>query len=304
MEIPRLITILGPTAVGKTRLAALLADTLEGEILSADSRQVFQGMTIGTGKDLDDYVVNGRQIPFHIIDVAHPAEEFHVFRFKKLFMNIVPEIISRKKLPVLCGGTGLYLDAVLRDYFFVEVPENTELRSILSGKTIEELAEQLQSIRKVHNKTDLIDRARLIRAIEIQEYHNQFDSGHEQLRIRDSRVFGVMLPREQIRSRIAHRLSSRLESGMIDEVETLLGQGVSHERLIAFGLEYKFVTLYLMGKLTKEEMTDKLCTAIQQFAKRQMSWFRRMERLGVNIEWIDGAMEQEERKKEILQRIS
>lgn len=303
MEIPRLITILGPTAVGKTRLAALLAEETGGEILSADSRQVYRGMTIGTGKDLEEYVVNGNPVPYHIIDVAHPNEEFHVFRFKKMFMNVVQDLLSRNRQPILCGGTGLYLDAVLRDYFFVDVPENVELRQKLSGKSIEELSKLLLSVKKVHNKTDLEDRKRLVRAIEIHEHHRQFDSNIEQLKICDSRVFGIMLPREQIRTRIADRLNERILGGMIDEVETLIQEGVTYERLLSFGLEYKYVTLFLKGKLSMDEMLSKLCTSIQQFAKRQMSWFRRMERLGVSIEWIDGTLSQEERKNAILQKL-
>jgi tRNA dimethylallyltransferase len=304
MEIPRLITILGPTAVGKTRLAALLSEKLNGEILSADSRQVYRGMTIGTGKDLDDYVVSGKSIKFHIIDVAHPNEEFHVFKFKQLFIKTVADILSRQIQPVLCGGTGMYLDAVLRDYFFVEVPENKELRRQLDLKTTDELALLLQTMKKVHNKTDLTDRSRLYRAIEIQEFHNQSKANPEQIRIKDSKVFGVLLPREMIRQRIAERLDERLKHGMIEEVESLINQGVSHQRLLSFGLEYKFVTMYLLGKMGKEEMQEKLCISIQQFAKRQMSWFRRMERMGVNIQWIDGMPGQEERVLEVLRLLS
>jgi tRNA dimethylallyltransferase len=300
MEIPRLITILGPTAVGKTRLAALLAHRLGGEIISADSRQVYKGMTIGTGKDLDDYMVNGVKISYHMIDVAHPNEEFHVFRFKQLFQEAADAILQRGNQPVLCGGTGLYLDAVLRDYFFVEVPENQLLRHKLAEKRIEELASMLQSMRKVHNKTDLEDRERLMRAIEICEYHRNVDTEKEQIRIQDSCVFGVHVPREVVRNRISLRLSSRMNEGMVDEVEKLIDEGVSHQRLISFGLEYKFVTLYLLGHLTKQEMEEKLCIAIHQFAKRQMSWFRRMERLGVRIEWIDGLLPQEERAEAVL----
>jgi len=303
MEIPRLITILGPTAVGKTRLAALLAHRLGGEIISADSRQVYKGMTIGTGKDLDDYMVKGIKIPYHLIDIVHPKEEFHVFRFKQLFSEAVAEILERGNLPVLCGGTGLYLDAVLRDYFFVEVPENQILRNKLAEKNIEELASILQSMKKVHNKTDLEDRERLLRAIEICEYHRNVDTENEQIRIHDSRVFGVQVPREVVRHRITQRLGNRIEEGMVEEVQQLLDEGVSHQRLISFGLEYKFVTLYLIGQLTKQEMEEKLCIAIHQFAKRQMSWFRRMERLGVAIEWIDGMLEQEERVEAVLKTL-
>lgn len=301
MEIPRLITILGPTAVGKTRLAALLSQKLSGEILSADSRQVYRGMTIGTGKDIEDYVVDGKHVAYHMIDVAHPNEEFNVFKFKQLFIKNVKKILESDKQPVLCGGTGLYLDAVLRDYSFIEVPENQALRKQLALKTTDELAMMLQAMKKVHNKTDLTDRERLYRAIEIQEFHSQSKAKTEQIRINNSKVFGVLIPREIIRKRIAERLDERLKNGMIEEVESLISQGVSHQRLLSFGLEYKFVTLFLLGSMNREEMQEKLCISIQQFAKRQMTWFRRMERLGVNIQWIDGTQRQDERVQKVLE---
>jgi tRNA dimethylallyltransferase len=303
MEIPRLITILGPTAAGKTRLAALLADTLEGEIISADSRQVYRGMTVGTGKDIDDYEVGGKAVPFHLIDVADPVEEFHVFRFKQMFIDAASDILQRNRQVIMCGGTGLYLDAVLRDYFFVEVPENQQLRIELGSKSTEELAAYLTSVKKVHNSTDLVDRHRLIRAIEIHEFHSKTECTGMQIQIADSRVFGVLLPRDQIRERIASRLHRRIEEGMTDEVRSLLNSGVSADRLISFGLEYRYVTQHILGHFTKEEMQEKLCTAIQQFAKRQMSWFRRMERLGIHIEWIDGTLSQESRLSILLEKL-
>jgi tRNA dimethylallyltransferase len=300
MEISGLITILGPTAVGKTRLAALLANRLNGEIISADSRQVYKGMTLGTGKDLDDYTVNGKTIPYHLIDVAHPNEEFHVFRFKKLFIESAKTISQQGNQIIMCGGTGLYLDAVLRDYFFVEVPENIELRKKLQHTSLEELAQMLTSLKKVHNKTNLEDRNRLLRALEIHEYHQRPQGDPQSIILKNSRVFGVNVPREIVRQRISHRLENRLHDGMIAEVEQLMQDGVTTERLLSFGLEYKYVTLYLTGKMEKDEMTQKLCTAIHQFAKRQMSWFRRMERLGVTIEWIDGTQDQHARVEQII----
>ncbi len=303
MEIPRLITILGPTAVGKTRLAALLSDRLDGEIISADSRQVYRGMTIGTGKDLDDYVINRKTINFHIIDVAHPSGEFNVFQFKKLFVMAAEDILSRQKQPVLCGGTGLYLDAVLRDYYFVEVPQNDKLRSELEGYSTEELALMLQKMKKVHNKTDLLDRERLYRAIEIQVFHSNMQIEPEQIKICNSGVFGIYLPLSDIRQRIKIRLSERLNQGMVEEVQNLIASGISTQRLISFGLEYKFVTLYLLGNISKDTMFEELFISIGQFAKRQMSWFRRMERMGVKIHWIDGAMEQEKRVEEVMNQL-
>lgn len=303
MEIPRLITILGPTATGKTKLAALLSVAVDGEVISADSRQVYKGMTIGTGKDIDDYIVDGMNVPFHIIDVVHPHEEFNVFRFKQLFIDSVKDIISRGKTPVLCGGTGLYLDAVLRDYWFVEVPENKELRAKLELMTVEALAKKLISMKKVHNKTDLIDKDRLIRSIEIQEYYAVAPSKGDPIQIGKSHVFGLMLPREEVRRRISDRLEKRVEEGMISEVNSLLESGISSERLISFGLEYKWVTLYVTGQITYQTMLKELCTAIQQFSKRQMTWFRRMDRMGIQITWIDGTLSQEDRVGVILQQL-
>jgi len=303
MEIPRLITILGPTAVGKTRLAALLANALDGEIISADSRQVYRGMTVGTGKDLDDYVVEGKNIPFHLIDVANPDEEYNVFRFKQMFIETASEILKRNRPLIMCGGTGLYLDSILRNYDFVDAPKNPQLRKELEKQTDEELAAFLTSVKKVHNKTDLLIRERLLRAIEIYDFQSKSESSTNQIHVADSRVFGVMLPRDQVRERIAVRLNSRIEEGMSDEVRSLLDSGVSVDRLLAFGLEYRYVTLHLLGRLSMDEMQEKLCTAIQQFAKRQMSWFRRMERLGVKIEWIDGTLSQESRLLVILEKL-
>lgn len=302
MEILKLITILGPTAVGKTRLAALVANKISAEIISADSRQVYKGMDLGTGKDIKDYYVDNKLIPYHLIDIISPNEEFNVFKFKKLFIEQASEIQDRGKLPILCGGTGLYLDAVLRDYLFAEVPENLQLRTELENKSNDELASILLSLKLVHNKTDLTDRSRLVRAIEIEHFSET--ANILKISILNSKVFGILMPRETIRQRITLRLKSRLDEGMIDEVQSLINNGVSIERLLSFGLEYKYVTLYLTGKLDFEQMHNQLCTSIHRFAKRQMTWFRRMEKFGVNIIWIDGLLSEEEKVNEILTRIN
>jgi len=304
MEILSLITILGPTATGKTRFAALLAKKINAEIISADSRQVYRGMDIGTGKDLNDYIIDGEQINYHIIDVAHPNEEYSVFRFKTDFLQVVRKIIVQGKIPILCGGTGLYLDAILKDYFFVEVPENPELREELNKLPVENLSEMLKSMKKVHNKTDLEDKNRLIRAIEIQKYYETIDTTKNQIIIKQSVIFGMHFPREIIRNRIEQRLKNRIDSGMIEEIKKLMADGVSAERLKSFGLEYKFVTLYVEGHLSKEEMQQKLTTAIQRFSKRQMTWFRRMEKQGIKINWINGELSDEEKVNYALKIIN
>lgn len=304
MKIPSLITILGPTATGKTRFAALLAKKINAEIISADSRQVYRGMDIGTGKDLEDYVVDGEQINYHIIDVAHANEEYSVFWFKAHFLQAVRKIIDKGKVPILCGGTGLYIEAILKDYFFVEVPENPKLREELNKLPIEKLVEILTSIKKVHNKTDFENKYRLIKAIEIQKYYETIDTTKNQININRSVVFGIQFPREVIRNRIEQRLKNRIDSGMIEEVKKLMADGVNAERLKSFGLEYKFVTLYIEEALSKEEMQEKLKTAIHQFSKRQMSWFRRMEKQGIKINWINGELSDEEKVNYVLKIIS
>lgn len=289
-----MITVLGPTATGKTRLAALLANKTEGEIISADSRQVFRDMDIGTGKDLEDYVVNGKQIPFHLVDIAEPGTEYNVYAFQRDFLNAYTDIRQRGHLPVLCGGTGLYLEAVLNGYHLQQVPENPALRERLHVFSDDKLIELLKSYGPLHNTTDITDRQRTIRAIEIRE-HEKAHPVKEAFPKINAINFGIIFPREEVRQRITQRLKNRLENGMIEEVQRLLHRGLKPEQLTFYGLEYRYVTQYVTGEITYNEMFTKLNTAIHQFSKRQMTWFRRMEKRGIIIYWIDGHMPDEEK---------
>ncbi len=278
------IVILGPTASGKTRLGVGIAKELGGEIISADSRQVYRGMDIGTGKDLEEY----GEVRYHLIDILDPGEECNVFLFQRLCFTALEMIRSRGRLPVIVGGTGLYLDSVLRGYRMVEVPEDRELRDGLAGASMEQLADRLLAINpRLHNTTDLLDRGRLLRAIEIGEYERT----HEPEPLPEIRpvVFGVQWERKLLRERITARLRARLESGLIEEVEQLLQRGVSYEILEFYGLEYRFAARYLKGELNRNDLFQKLNSAIHDFAKRQETWFRRMERQGVDIRWLEGA---------------
>lgn len=283
-----LICILGPTASGKTKYAVNLAHRICGEIISADSRQVYRGMDIGTGKDLAEYRVAGTDIPYHLIDIVDAGEKYNLFRYQQDFLKVYSEIRERGKMPVLCGGTGLYIDAVTRGYSMAEVPENKELRSELEQLPMEELVKMLEEMKSMHNTTDIDTKKRTIRAIEIERYHQ---SNPEMRRSEgfplNTRFIGMLMSREERVRRIDKRLKERLEGGMIEEVKGLLERGISPEDLIYYGLEYKFVTLYILGKLTFNEMENQLATAIHQFAKRQMTWFRGMERRGVMIEWVE-----------------
>lgn len=281
-----LITILGPTAVGKTRLAVLIANEINAEIISADSRQVYKGMDIGTGKDLQDYFINNQAVNYHLIDIAEPTEEYNLFRFVNDFQNAFNKINSAKKITILCGGTGLYLNAVIRNYSLKESPPDKELQNLLRSLPTEELKERLFKLNpELHNTTDLLDKERLIRAIEIA---GTSDKSVTQLNI-NALVIGVKLERSIIKERITNRLQLRLENGMIDEVKKLAESGLSFEKLNFFGLEYRYIGLYLQGQLSYNEMFEKLNQSIHNFAKRQMTWFRKMEKEGVNINWIDGA---------------
>lgn len=281
-----LLTILGPTASGKTRLAVALAGELSGEIISADSRQVFRGMDIGTGKDLHEY----GDIPHHLIDILQPGEEFSVFAFQRLFIRSFHEISSRCRLPVLCGGTGLYLDAALRGYAMREVPEDESLRVELELKNDAELAAMLQAlVPNQHNTSDLIDRRRTIRAIEIARYGLHDHADQEPFPDIKPLVIGIRWDRAALKSRITERLRQRLAAGMIEEIQQLHDTGVSWEKLDYYGLEYRFVGKFLQKELTRNDMFQKLNSAIHDFAKRQETWFRRMERNGVTIHWVDGA---------------
>ncbi len=298
-----LIAITGPTATGKTRLAAELAYELDAEIIGADSRQVYRGMDIGTGKDLADYIVNGKIIPAHLVDLVEPGYEFNVFEFQEEFFKAFQHIRNREKQAIMCGGTGMYIEAALASYKMLKVPENAALRKNLETLTHEELVEKLAALRPLHNTTDITLRDRLIRAIEI-ETHQQAHS-HERVASPDFRhiIFALSFPRNMIRERITHRLRHRLENGMVEEIQKLLKTGLKPHQLTFYGLEYKYITLYVTGEISRDEMFNKLNTAIHQFAKRQMTWFRRMEKNGFTIHWIDGLLENPEKIKIIKEKV-
>ncbi|HOY30504.1 MAG TPA: tRNA (adenosine(37)-N6)-dimethylallyltransferase MiaA [Bacteroidales bacterium] len=298
-----MITILGPTACGKTRFAAALAYETGGEIISADSRQVYRGMTIGTGKDLEDYIIRGVGIPYHLIDIAAAGEEYNLFRFISDFKIKYTEIVQREKNPILCGGTGLYIEAVLKNYAVPDVPVNEEFRKTLENKTDEELTELLESYKSLHNDTDTENRHRLIRAIEIAHFSSEKGFSKGKIFKGQSFVFGVLMPRDIVRKRITERLHKRLNEGMIEEVQVLLDSGVTASRLIRYGLEYKYITQYLLNEYSYDEMVRLLNIAIHQFSKRQMTWFRGMERRGIKINWIDGMLPMEEKLKKIESKL-
>ncbi|MEE4255749.1 MAG: tRNA (adenosine(37)-N6)-dimethylallyltransferase MiaA [Bacteroidales bacterium] len=313
----KLITILGPTATGKTLVAAGLAARIGGEVISADSRQVYRGMDIGTGKDLADYIVDGKPVPYHLIDIAHPGEEYNLYRFQQDFIHAFSDIRRRGKKAIMCGGTGMYLESIILSYDLAEVRRNKKLREKLEKLSDKELIDKLHSLRDVHNVTDTRDRERLIRAIEISEIKNQKSEisiqypasiiHHPSSSIQypassiQHLVIGINLPRQEVRARITSRLKQRLEAGMIEEVKKLLDSGLKSDQLEFYGLEYKFLTQYVTGKLSYDEMFRLLNTAIHQFAKRQMTWFRRMEKKGIKIHWIDGQLPLERKIESILQ---
>lgn len=287
-----MITILGPTASGKTSLAAALAYEIGGEIISADSRQVYRGMTIGTGKDLDDYSVNGHKIGYHLIDIAEPGDKYNIYEYQRDFHKVYSELMQRNVRPILCGGSGLYIESVLKGYSLSTVPQNPELRQSLSGKTLDELTEILIDIKarnnsNMHNRSDVDTAQRAIRAIEIEMYNLQHPAQNRQFPPVESVIIGVDIDRDSRRKRITERLKERLQHGLVEEVKGLMESGLSAESLIYYGLEYKFVTEYVIGKLSRDEMFCSLEIAIHQFAKRQMTWFRGMERRGFTINWID-----------------
>ena len=300
-----MITILGPTASGKTTLAAHLAARIGGEIISADSRQVYRRMDIGTGKDLDDYVVDGKQIPYHLIDIAEPGTKYNLFQYQQDFHDAYNDIKSRGATPILCGGTGLYIEAALKGYALSPVPQNPELRARLEGKSLEELTGMLVSLKQkngsvMHNTTDVDTAQRAIRAIEIETYNAEHPTEERQMPKIDSLVIGVNIDRESRREKITKRLRQRLENGMVEEIRSIIDSGVAPEDLIYYGLEYKYVTEYVIGKTTYDEMFRSLEIAIHQFAKRQMTWFRGMERRGTVIHWIDASLPMEEKIEQIL----
>lgn len=290
-----LIAILGPTASGKTPFAAALASELNTEIISADSRQIYRGMDLGTGKDLADYTVNGRQIPYHLIDIADPGYKYNVFEYQRDFLKAYETIKQKGCLPVLCGGTGMYLESVLKGYKLMPVPENTELRTRLADKSLDELTAILSQYKTLHNSTDVDTAKRTIRAIEIEEYYAANPVAEREFPQLNSLIIGVDIDRESRREKITRRLKQRLEEGMVDEVRQLLAQGIPAEDLIYYGLEYKYLTLYAIGELSYEEMFSQLEIAIHQFAKRQMTWFRGMERRGFTIHWMDARWPMEEK---------
>ena len=297
----KLITILGPTASGKTTLAAHLAARLgDSEIISADSRQVYRGMDIGTGKDLADYTVDGKVIPYHLIDICEAGEKYNLFRFQQDFHAAYADILSRQHRPILCGGTGLYIESVLKGYKMEAVPENPELREKLKDCSLEELKSILEGYKTLHNVTDLDTTKRAIRAIEIQTYYREHGTLEREFPAIDSFIIGVDIDRELRRQRISERLRHRLEQeDMVGEVRRLL-ERVPAEDLIYYGLEYKYLTLYCLGRLSYDEMVQQLEIAIHQFAKRQMTWFRGMERRGFTIHWIQSTLPLEERVEKVL----
>ncbi|MAC95834.1 MAG: tRNA (adenosine(37)-N6)-dimethylallyltransferase MiaA [Flavobacteriales bacterium] len=296
-----LFAIIGPTAVGKTKLAVALAADLNGEIISADSRQLYRGMDLGSGKDLEEYVYKGKQIPYHLIDILDAGEKYDLFRFQQDCFEVFRQIKSRGNQAVLCGGTGMYIQAALNREKLLEVPENLALRSELDNYSQQELNNYLINLNPTqHNKTDLNDRERTLRAIEIEVYTQQYSDQKEVSPIKNYRIFGIQMPREELRNRIKTRLKERLKAGMIEEVEQLVANGVSHQQLQYYGLEYKFISLYLQNKLSNDEMFDALLQAIRRFAKKQMTWYRRMEKQGFKIDWIDAKLPLEEKLKFIL----
>ena len=306
----RMITILGPTASGKTPLAAALAAEIGGEIISADSRQVYRRMDIGTGKDLADYqlsTLNSQlSIPYHLIDIREPGTKYNLFEYQQDFFEVYEDIRSRGAVPILCGGTGLYIEAVLKGYHLSPVPQNQELRDSLDGKSLAELTQMLTELKaktgsNMHNTTDVDSCQRAIRAIEIETYNLEHPTPRRELPPVDSLIIGVNIDRELRREKITRRLKARLEEGMIDEVKALLDEGIPADDLIYYGLEYKFVTEYLIGQTTYDEMFSRLEIAIHQFAKRQMTWFRGMERRGFKINWIDATLPMEQKIAKILE---
>ncbi|MDR0429917.1 MAG: tRNA (adenosine(37)-N6)-dimethylallyltransferase MiaA [Tannerellaceae bacterium] len=295
METYQLITILGPTASGKTTFAAALAERLDTEIISADSRQLYRSMDIGTGKDLSDYVVNGKPIPYHLIDICNPGYKYNVFKYQHDFFRAYKEITSKDKLPILCGGTGMYIEAVLKGFKLLDVPENPVLRRSLKDKSLKELEEILAGYKILHNKTDVDTAQRAIRAIEIEAYYEKEAPDRNEYEPIHSLIIGIQIDRELRRRKISERLRARLKEGMVEEVENILATGIDPEDLIYYGLEYKFLTLYIIGKLPYSEMVEQLEIAIHQFAKRQMTWFRGMERRGCKIHWIDATLPTEKK---------
>ena len=288
-----LITILGPTAGGKTSFAAHLAHALGTDVISADSRQVYRGMDIGSGKDVDDYIVDGSPVKCHLIDILDAGEKYNVFRYQRDFFDVYNQIRAAGRTPIMCGGTGLYIEAVIRNYQLIDVPANPELRARLEHYSLEELKEMLAAMKTLHNTTDTDTKKRAIRGIEIETFIKENPKVVPSYPKIEPLIFGVKNPRPIEREKIRIRLEERLDNGMVDEMRSLIASGVNPDDLIYYGLEYKYVTLYAIGKMNYDEMKEQLYIAICQFAKRQMTWYRRMERMGVHINWIDGQLPME-----------
>lgn len=302
----KMVTVLGPTASGKTAVAAALAYRIGGEIISADSRQVYRRMDIGTGKDLADYEIDGTHIPYHLIDIAEPGTKYNLFQYQQDFHEAYADILRRGKHPILCGGTGLYIEAVLGGYNLSPVPQNPDLRARLASKSLEELTAMLASLKQLtgsamHNRSDVDTVQRAIRAIEIETYNLEHPTPERQLPPVDSIIVGINIDRDLRREKITRRLKARLDKGMADEIRSLIGEGINPEDLIYYGLEYKYITEYVIGNTSYDEMFRSLEIAIHQFAKRQMTWFRGMERRGYNIHWIDATLPIDAKVDSILQ---
>lgn len=300
MKIYDLITIVGPTASGKTNFACHLAHSLDTEIISGDSRQVYKSMDIGTGKDLADYIVDGENIPYHLIDIREAGDKYNIFEYQSDFHQAYTDIKSRGKFPILCGGSGLYIESVLKGYSLVNVPENKELRKKYEKYSLPELTDILATFKNLHNTTDIDTAQRAIRAIEIEVYKREHPLEQNEFPPLSSLVVGVDIDRELRREKISKRLKARLDEGMIEEVQNILNKGVEPDDLIYYGLEYKYVTLYLLGKLPYQEMFSQLEIAIHQFARRQMTWFRGMEKRGTHIHWINTSLPMNEKIEKVL----
>ena len=299
-----LLVVTGPTASGKTALAATIAQWVGGEVISADSRQVYRGMNLGTGKDYDDYLVDGARIPCHLIDIADPGYKYNVFEYQRDFNKVYSNLKKRKIFPIVCGGSGMYADSIITGYKMFEVPPDSGLRFELEKKSLEELKEILLTFKNLHNTTDTDSKKRVIRAIEIAHSTRNIGVYYSKFPKVRALLVGIMFDRDARRKRISERLKQRLENGMVDEVKKLIDKGINTETLIYYGLEYKFITLYLKGKTSYQEMARDLEIAIHQFAKRQMTWFRGMERRGIKINWIDGELSLEEKVRFVLNKLT
>ena len=299
-----LITILGPTACGKTEFAAHLAAKLGTEIISADSRQMYRRMDIGTGKDLSEYDVEGQHIPYHLIDIVEPGYKYNLFEYQRDFLIAYNQIHQKGKTPILCGGTGLYIESVLKGYRLSPVPENSELRASLANKSLAELVEILKQYKTLHNVSDLDTVKRAIRAIEIADYYKKTEKEEIPFPKIGSVIIGLEIDRESRRKKITQRLDARLHDGLVEEVKGLIDSGINPEDLIYYGLEYKYVTNYIIGKISYQEMHNQLEIAIHQFAKRQMTWFRGMEKRGIHINWIDTTQPMDKKLKQAIELIN